>query len=289
MKYFLKCLFIIGFFFTSVNNLIFSQIDHYNSHSIKLGLQFPLQWSAGYEFRFSKPVSVFAQANLFSQPFYSAVSMGMKVYGVDSSFANLAQKSFLTSYSGNFGIHFYMNRFCYLGVFYQYLNARTSSKITDIAVAYRTASTHTLSVPSNYDYDGSNNTDGTSTTLPDGVVSGDWNTILTQNHSNSTSFGQNKVLVNLNSHLAGGKFGVIGTFGNADQFEVNFELSFAMPITYSFDVQMDTKPDEYASYVLPTFQKNYLNDLTNSFRKFGYFPTVNFYIGWRFLNEICND
>lgn len=90
-----------------------------NSH-VFIGTQVPLQFTAGYGYRFSNRLSVRAQAGFITKPYSGFVVDAMEAFGMDTYLSRVIKKAFKNGLVFGVGpaYHFGNN---YLGVYGQYM------------------------------------------------------------------------------------------------------------------------------------------------------------------------
>lgn len=96
----------------------------YSSHSLFIGTQIPLQYSAGYAYRFSNHFSARLQAGVLTKPYDRFIRSSMEAFGLEKELSRVIAKSFrggtLLGLGGNY--HFSKN---YTGIYGQYLHLRS--------------------------------------------------------------------------------------------------------------------------------------------------------------------
>ena len=96
----------------------------YRAHSFFIGTQIPLQYTAGYAYRFSNRLSGRVQLGVLTKPYDQFIRNAMEAFGLDQELGRVIEKSFRggTLLGAGANYHFGKN---YAGVYGQYLHLRS--------------------------------------------------------------------------------------------------------------------------------------------------------------------
>jgi hypothetical protein len=91
-------------------------------HSVFAGLQIPLNYTAGYQFQFSKRFSVQAQGGLIAAPFDRYTLKILEGFGLDPNLSGVIDRSFRQGSSASLGITVHANSPWYGTLYGQYIH-----------------------------------------------------------------------------------------------------------------------------------------------------------------------
>ncbi len=104
-----------------------SSVKHQSGRSSKshilIGTQFPLQFTAGYSYRFSNRVSTRAQAGIITKPYSGFIVSAMEALGMDKYLARIIKKTFQSGAIYGVGPNYHLGK-NYVGVYGQYLHLK---------------------------------------------------------------------------------------------------------------------------------------------------------------------
>jgi hypothetical protein len=108
---------------TAANEVAAPQRELSPKSSIFIGTQIPLQFAAGYAYRFHQKASANVQAGFVSKPYSGFIVDAMEAFGMDKYLAQVIRKSFQSGTVVGVGanLHFGM---AYAGAFVQYLHLK---------------------------------------------------------------------------------------------------------------------------------------------------------------------
>ncbi|QHT67882.1 hypothetical protein GXP67_15165 [Rhodocytophaga rosea] len=84
---------------------------------VQLGTQFPLQYTAGFEYQFHPRFSAAVQVGLLAKPYDKYLLYCMEVAGLSKNLSHIIEKSFEKAYMGSIGINYHFNQKYYAGVY----------------------------------------------------------------------------------------------------------------------------------------------------------------------------
>jgi len=96
----------------------------YSAHSLFIGTQFPLQYTAGYNYRFSQPISARVQFGLLTKPYDRFILNSMEAFGLDKELSQVIEKSFRGGTFLGAGVNYHFGK-SYAGLHGQYLHLRS--------------------------------------------------------------------------------------------------------------------------------------------------------------------
>ena len=96
----------------------------YSAHSLFIGTQIPLQYTAGYNYRFSQPLSARVQVGLLTKPYDQFILNSMEVFGLDKELSRVIEKSFRGGTFLGAGVNYHFGK-SYAGLHGQYLRLRS--------------------------------------------------------------------------------------------------------------------------------------------------------------------
>jgi hypothetical protein len=85
--------------------------------SILLGTQFPLQYTAGFDYQFHPRFSASLQAGILAKPYDKYLLYCMEVAGLSKSLSRIIEKSFEKAYIGSLGVNYHFNGKYYAGIY----------------------------------------------------------------------------------------------------------------------------------------------------------------------------
>ena len=96
----------------------------YPTHSFFIGTQIPLQYTAGYAYRFSKKISARIHLGILTKPYDQFIRGSMEAFGMDQELGRVIAKSFRggTILGTGANYHFGKN---YAGLYGQYIHLRS--------------------------------------------------------------------------------------------------------------------------------------------------------------------
>lgn len=98
--------------------------QNYSSHSFYIGTQIPLQYTAGYAFRFSDRLSARAQAGILTKPYDRYILSSMEAFGLNEQLSRVIEKSFQGGTFLGLGANYHFGK-NYTGLHGQYLHLRS--------------------------------------------------------------------------------------------------------------------------------------------------------------------
>lgn len=101
-------------FLITLPAFVFSQTPELR-HTVKMGVDIPLQYKLGYSYRISEKVSVNAGAGLLVAPFDDMLIGLMEGFGVDEGIGRLMRSSFKNGKIFTFGGNYFLNKKYYTG------------------------------------------------------------------------------------------------------------------------------------------------------------------------------
>lgn len=84
---------------------------------IQVGTQFPLQYTAGFEYRFHPRFSTSLQVGLLAKPYDKYLLYCMEVAGLSKKLSQIIERSFEKAYMTSLGINYHFNQKYYAGVY----------------------------------------------------------------------------------------------------------------------------------------------------------------------------
>lgn len=86
-----------------------------------IGTQIPVQFTAGYSYRFSNRWSVQAQAGFITKPYSGFIADAMQAFGMDKYLARVIKKAFKSGAVAGIGPNYHFGK-NYIGVYGQYMH-----------------------------------------------------------------------------------------------------------------------------------------------------------------------
>jgi len=96
----------------------------YSSHSLFIGTQIPLQYTVGYNYRFSQPLSARIQVGLLTKPYDRFILNFMEAFGLDKELSRVIEKSFRGGTFLGAGLNYHFGK-SYAGLYGHYLRLRS--------------------------------------------------------------------------------------------------------------------------------------------------------------------
>jgi hypothetical protein len=84
---------------------------------ILLGTQFPLQYTAGFEYQFHPRLSTSLQAGILAKPYDKYLLYCMEVAGLSKTLSRIIEKSFEKAYMGCLGVNYHFDEKYYAGLY----------------------------------------------------------------------------------------------------------------------------------------------------------------------------
>ena len=100
-----------------------------------IGSQFPLQFTAGYQYQLHPLVSVRVQAGAMIHPLDKIFLYSMEQSGLNKNLSRIIKESFDVGYLGTAGVNVHYRKF-YLGIYAQYGHLRGQGRLTDALYTY---------------------------------------------------------------------------------------------------------------------------------------------------------
>jgi hypothetical protein len=103
--------------------------------SVFAGTQFPLQFTAGYQYQVHPLISVRAQAGAMTHPLDKIFLYSMEQSGLNKDLSRIIKESFDIGYLGTAGVNIHYRRY-YLGVYGQLVHLRGQGRLTEALYTY---------------------------------------------------------------------------------------------------------------------------------------------------------
>jgi hypothetical protein len=109
-------------FVRAQDTIVVSQKPFVATHTVFAGLQIPLNYTAGYQFRFSRRVSAQIQGGLIAAPFEQYTLRLLNGFGLDPNLSRVIDRSFRRGNSASLGVSVHANSPWYGTLFGQYVH-----------------------------------------------------------------------------------------------------------------------------------------------------------------------
>ncbi|QMU29173.1 hypothetical protein [Adhaeribacter radiodurans] len=96
----------------------------YSAHSFLVGTQIPLQFTAGYGYRFSKYFSARVQGGVLTKPYEGYIRRSLEAFGLDKQLGRVIAKSFRGGTLLATGANYHFGK-SYTGLYGQYIHLRS--------------------------------------------------------------------------------------------------------------------------------------------------------------------
>lgn len=228
--------------------LLLLLISHHNfaqqsRSNVFAGTQFPLQFTAGYQYQLHPVVSLRVQAGAMAHPLDKIFLYSMEQSGLDKNLSRIIKESFTVGYLGTAGVNVHYRKY-YFGLYGQYVHLRGQGPLTEALYTYYKKDLPTI--PAEFQ------------PLLDGLQlkwqSNIWNAGLLM--------GRKFLLPNPRFAIHT-ELGFTRTFSSANSFASNNAFLDQTSLADQIYARLDQEFD-------------------NAFRKYGYYPSINIYFFYHF-------
>jgi hypothetical protein len=210
---------------------------------VLVGVQVPLQFTAGYQYQLHPRVSFRMQAGVMTHPLDKIFLYSMEQSGLNKNLSSIIKESFDVGYLGTAGVNFHYKKF-YLGLNGQYAHLRGQGRLTAALYTYYKKDLPTI--PAEFQ------------PLLDGLQI-KWQSDIW----NAGMLVGRKFLLH-NPRLAiYTELGFTKTFSSSNTFSSNNTFLDQTPLADEIYARLDYEFKE-------------------AFRKYGYYPSINVYLSYHF-------
>ncbi len=128
----IKKIFVLSFLFLLVITQSFAQQSH---SDVFAGIQFPLQFTAGYQYQFHPMLSLRLQVGTMIHPLDKIFLYSMEQSGLNKNLSRIIKESFDIGYLGTGGVNIHYRKY-YLGLYGQYVHLRGQGRLTEALYTY---------------------------------------------------------------------------------------------------------------------------------------------------------